>query len=130
MFKRSLLTAVLAGLITGSVKPVEQKTNILMENVQKLRNSINNSYFLNRMGLMTSGAVAVTALSAAMIGIFGDVVTENKSFFGPKDILAKDFVSPIKSNLMVFGVFGLIAAYNAMVLQGNKSKMKALDEIE
>lgn len=134
MFKRSLLAVVLAGLIAGSAKSEEQKTNTIAEKVQNLKEVVHNSYVPNAIALTTSGYFGALFLIGAVADIFSrDTVTQEYSFFQgnvSKDIAAKDFVAPIRSNLMIAGACGLVAAYNAWVLWVGKRKTQALDEIK
>ena len=130
MFKRSLLTVVLAGLIAGSVKPEEQKTNAMAEKVQKLRDTVSASYGMNKAALAISGLGASVVFVRAMMEIFGSTRSPWYSSSPDAEMLAKDFVVPIRLELMAAGVCGAIVAYNAMVLYFGKRKVQALDEIK
>jgi hypothetical protein len=125
MFKHSLLTFALAGLITGSVKPEERKTSAMAEKVEKLRTVMHNSYLANVMALTASGFISMAFLTDAILHIFRDTTT----YSGTK-ILAAEFIEPIRFNVKVAGVLGAIAVYNALVLYFGERKTRALDDIQ
>ena len=114
MFKHSLLTLALAGLITGLVKSEERKIRAMAEKVEKLRDVEYRFNRFNEFCFSCFGACAATCAISATLGIF----------LCPSDI------TTIQGLVKIAGISGVIAAYTAIALNHGNQKVLALDEIK